>query len=108
VLALDDPLSFLWSIGVAAANFELGRYDHAVQWYQRSLVEQPKATWVNRFQAPALLLADKRDCARQSMAALRHAFPDLTVAEVRTGLPHTSEVLDRVADGLESLGMSLN
>ena len=108
VLALDDPLSFLWSIGVAAANFELGRYDRAVQWYQRSLVEQPKATWVNRFQAPALLLADKRDWARQSMTALRHAFPDLTVVEVRTGLPHTSVVLDRVADGLESLGMPLN
>ena len=108
VLALDDPLSFLWSIGVAAANFELGRYDRAVQWYQRSLVEQPKATWVNRFQAPALLLADKRGSARQCMAALRHAFSDLTVVEVRTGLPHTSVVLDRVADGLESLGMSLN
>ena len=108
VLALDDPLSFLWSIGVAAANFELGRYDRAVQWYLRSLVEQPKAIWVNRFQAPALLLADKRGSARQCMAALRHAFPDLTVVEVRTGLPHTSVVLDRVADGLESLGMSLN
>ena len=108
VLALDDPLSFLWSIGVAAANFELGRYSRAVQWYQRSLVEQPKATWVNRFLAPALLLADKRDWARQSMATLSHAFPNLTVVEVRTRLPHTSVVLDRVADGLECLGMSLN
>jgi tetratricopeptide (TPR) repeat protein len=89
VLALDDPLSFLWSIGVAAANFELGRYSRAVQWYQRSLVEQPKATWVNRFLAPALLLADKRDWARQSMATLSHAFPNLTVVEVRDpATPH--------------------
>jgi predicted lysophospholipase L1 biosynthesis ABC-type transport system permease subunit len=42
------------------------------------------------------------------MATLSHAFPNLTVVEVRTGLPHTSVALDRVADGLECLGMSLN
>jgi tetratricopeptide (TPR) repeat protein len=105
VLGPDDPLGFLWSIGIAAANFELGGYDRAVQWYQRALVKQPRAIWINRFLAPASLLADKKDGARQSFAALRQTFPDLTIAEVRTGLPHTSLALDRVCDGLASLGM---
>jgi hypothetical protein len=29
----------------------------------------------------------------------------LTIAEIRSGLPHTATLLDRVADGLENLGM---
>jgi AraC-like DNA-binding protein/tetratricopeptide (TPR) repeat protein len=107
-LAPADPLGFLWSIGIAAANFEVGRHEVAVRWYQRALAEQPKAVWVNRFLASALVQADKRDCAQQSMAALQHAFPDLTIAQVRTGLPHTSRLLDSVAQGLASLGMPLS
>ena len=54
VLAPSDAQSFVWSIGIAAAHFELGRYDQAVGWYGRALAEQPKATWINRFLAPAL------------------------------------------------------
>jgi AraC-like DNA-binding protein len=105
VLAHADPLDFLWSIGIAAANFELGHFDPAVDWYQRALAAQPKAIWINRFLAPAMALAGKRDGARQSMIALRNGFPDLTIARVRAGLPHTNGLLDRIADGLASLGM---
>jgi AraC-like DNA-binding protein/tetratricopeptide (TPR) repeat protein len=107
VLAPEDPLGFVWSIGIAAANFELGRYDRAILWYQRAIAGQPKATWINRFLAPALLLADKRQDARQSMSTLRNSFPALTVEQVRTGLPHTNALLDRVADALASLGVPL-
>jgi AraC-like DNA-binding protein/tetratricopeptide (TPR) repeat protein len=104
-LAPADPLGFVWSIGIAAANFELGRYDHAVRGYQRALTDQPKAIWINRFLAPALSLAGRKDDAKQSLSALGRAFPDLTIAEVRQGLPHTNVLLDRVAEGLGNLGM---
>jgi AraC-like DNA-binding protein len=59
VLAPADPLSFLWSIGIAAANFELGHYDRAVGWYQRALAGQPKVVWINRILAPALVMPDR-------------------------------------------------
>ena len=104
-LAPADPLGFVWSIGIAAANFELGRYDRAVRSYQRALTDQPKAIWINRFLAPALELAGRKDDAKQSLLALGRAFPDLTIAQVRKGLPHTSVLLDRVAEGLGNLGM---
>jgi AraC-like DNA-binding protein/tetratricopeptide (TPR) repeat protein len=100
-----DPLGFLWSIGIAAANFELGHYDRAVTWYQRALSGQPKVIWINRFLAPALVMADRKEDARRSMSALRSNFPDLTIGQVRDGLPHTTRLLDRVAEGLASLGM---
>jgi AraC-like DNA-binding protein/tetratricopeptide (TPR) repeat protein len=107
-LAPVDPLGFVWSIGIAAANFELGHYDHAVLSYQRALTGQPKAIWINRFLAPALELAGKKDDAKQSLSALGRVFPDLTIAHVRKGLPHTSSLLDRVAEGLENLGMPVS
>jgi tetratricopeptide (TPR) repeat protein len=107
-LAPVDPLGFVWSIGIAAANFELGHYDHAVRSYQRALIGQPKAIWINRFLAPALVLAGRKDDAKQSLSALERAFPDLTIAHVRKGLPHTSLLLDRVAEGLENLSMPIS
>ena len=100
-----DPLGFVWAIGIAAANFEDGRYNEAVQWYRRALAEQPKATWLNRFLAPALVLSGNRAAGRQSLHALSCSFPELTIFQVMTGLPHTPRLLDRIADGLADLGM---
>ena len=104
-LAPSDPLGFLWSVGIAAANLELGRHDRAITWYRRALAEEPKAIWVNRFLAPALTLAGKKEEGRQSLNALLRTFPDLTIAQVRMGLPHTPGTWDRFSDGLASLGM---
>jgi hypothetical protein len=104
-LGPTDPLGFLRAIGIAAANFQEGRYNEAVQWYRRALAEQPKATWLNRFLAPASLLGGDRDAARQSLHALSCSFPELTISQVMTGLPHTRRALDLVAEGLASLSM---
>jgi AraC-like DNA-binding protein len=107
-LAPADPLSFLWSVGIAAANFELGRYDPTVSWYRRALAEQPKAVWINRFLASASALTGDKEGARRRLNALLGVFPGLTITQVRAGLPHTVNMLDRVADGLESLGMRVS
>jgi AraC-like DNA-binding protein/tetratricopeptide (TPR) repeat protein len=107
-LSPADPLEYLWSLGIASAHFEHCRYPEAIRWYRRSLAEQPKAVWINRFLAPALALAGRRDEARHAFAALSRAFTGLTIAAVRTGVPNTPQMLDRVAEGLESLGMPVS
>ena len=86
-------------------TFELGCYDRTVQWYRRALAEQPKAVWINRFLAAASALAGNRDEGQQRLTAVLRFFPDLTITQVRAGLPHTAKLLDRVADALASLGM---
>jgi hypothetical protein len=50
-------------------------------------------------------LAGKKEEGQQSLSALQRIFPDLTIAQVRTGLPHTTRTNDRFSDGLASLGM---
>lgn len=100
-----DPLNFFCTIGIAAAHFEGGRPDEAAQWFTRGLAEHPQAVWSNRFRAPALVLAGRKEEARQSFGDLVRAYPELTLTDVRSALPHTARFYDRASEGLASLGM---
>lgn len=104
-IAPDDPLSFFCSIGIAAAHFEAGRYDEAARWFTRGIAEHPSAVWANRFRAPAYALAGRKEEATRSVAELLHHYPDLTITDVRSALPHTPSFLDRAAEGLEAAGL---
>jgi AraC-like DNA-binding protein len=102
-----DPLGFLTAVGIAAANFERATYPEAIRWFRRGIAESPTAAWSNRFLAPACALAGRKDEAQASLAALTRVYPDWTITQVRSALPHTPGYVDRAADGLESLGMRL-
>jgi TolB-like protein len=104
-LAPGDPLTFLNHLGLAASLFLDARYDESARWFTRGIAEHPKALWANRFLAPAYALSGCRDEARRSCAVLLGAFPDLTIAQVRTGLPFTRSHLERILEGLERAGM---
>jgi AraC-like DNA-binding protein/tetratricopeptide (TPR) repeat protein len=104
-LAPADPLSFLWSIGIASGKFQMGQYDQSISWYRRARAENPKATWSDRFLAPAYVLAGRMDEGRRTLAKFTIAFPGLTIGDVRSGLPWNAAYLDRTSEGLESAGM---
>jgi AraC-like DNA-binding protein/tetratricopeptide (TPR) repeat protein len=104
-LAPADLLNFLWSVGVAATEFQLGHYGESIRWYDRALAENPACTWTTRFLAPAYVLAGRREESRRVFSDLRALYPDLTIADVRAGLPWNASYTDRVSEGLERLGM---
>ncbi len=104
-LAPGDPLTFLNHLGLAAAQFQQSRYEEAASWFKRAIAEHPQAVWANRFLAPAQALSGQKEEARGSCAILRQAFPDLTIEQVRTGLPFTARHLDGIAEGLAAAGM---
>lgn len=103
-----DSLNFLCSIGIASACFEASRYDEAIRWYRWGLVERPSAILIHRFLAPSYMLAGRKEEAQNSFAELMRAFPELTIEQVRTSLPHTNRYLDRAAEALESVGMRVS
>jgi adenylate cyclase len=104
-IAPDDPLNFFCSLGTAAAHFEAGRYDEATRWFTRGLDEHPSAVWINRFRAPAHALARRKEEAKRNVADLLRHYPDLTIADFRSALPHTPSFLDRASEGLEAAGL---
>ena len=104
-LTPTDPMGFLCSVGIAAGHFGAGRYDESAGWFEHALAEHPAAVWINHALTPAYALGGRKERARRSLAELTRAFPDLTIEQVRSGLPYRSGYLDRVAEGLESVGM---
>ena len=103
-----DPLRYLWSMGISSAHFDAARYREAVRWSRRALIEQPRATTIHRLLAPACVFADAKEEARQSFDEIKRCLPGLTIGEVTTALPLTSDHLNRRAEGLEHLGMRLS
>lgn len=104
-LGPDDPLIFSTSIGIGIAHFEACNFEGAVRCWTQLLFEHPAAVWAHRFLAPAFLLAGRQDDARQSFGRLAEAYPELTISEVKSVLPHTQSYMDRACDALDSLGM---
>ena len=99
------PMPFLNSFGLGAISFETGHYDDAARWWKRGLAECPAADWGNRFLAPALALAGRKDEARASLGALRRSDPDWILGHPRTPQPHTAHFTNQMADGFERLGV---
>jgi tetratricopeptide (TPR) repeat protein len=104
-LGPNDPLDFFCSLGTGCAHFDAGRYDEAARWFTRGLAEYPPAVWVNRFRSAAFALAGRKEEARRSFAELTRAYPELTIGQIRSALPHTQNFRDRACEGLASLGM---
>jgi TolB-like protein len=106
-LAPVDRLHFLCCHGIASSLFDAGRYEESIRWFEHAIAENPAAAWINRWLAPAYVMADRREEGRHTLAKLRTTSPDLTITDLRSGLPWHSGYLDRVAEGLETAGMRL-
>jgi len=104
-LAPTYPLNFLLSVGIASAEFQTSRYEESIRWYNRALAENPACTWTKRFLAPTYVLAGRMDEGRRIFADFTTAYPDLTIADVRSVLPWNASHMDRVSEGLDTLGM---
>jgi len=56
-----------------------------LRWWTRVLAEH-SAVWANRFRAPAFAVAGKKEEARRSFAEFALAYPELTIAAIRSAL----------------------
>ncbi len=94
-------------IGIGSAYFDAGRYDEAVRWKRRALLEQPGVAWVNRTLAVSYARLGDRIAALDALTALRRCSPEVTISQVLSAVPFTRDFLDRVAEGLGDLGLPL-
>ena len=104
-IAPVDPVSGLCCFGIASPHMEAGRFDEAIRWIKRGLAECPTAVWINPFLASCYALSNRKDEARWTLAAWRRDSPDMTIAQVRSGLPFGTRLFDRLSEGIESAGM---
>ena len=92
-------------IGIGCAHFDAGRYEQAAFWKQKALQEHPGTAWINRTLSVSYARLGERLAALDAIEALRHYSPDLTIDRIVTSIPFTRDFLDRVAEGLNDLGV---
>jgi TolB-like protein/AraC-like DNA-binding protein/tetratricopeptide (TPR) repeat protein len=92
-------------IGIGCAHFDAGRYEAGAFWMRRATVEQPGTVWVNRTLSVSYARMGEQIAARDSLEALLRYRPDLTIAQVVGALPFRRGFMDRVAEGLDDLGL---
>src|SRR5215813_9757883 len=86
-LAPVDRLHFLCCHGIASAQFDAGEYERSIGWFRRGIAENPAALWMNRWMAPAYVLAGRAEEGQRTLAEFMKTNPELTITEVRSGLP---------------------
>ena len=74
-------------VGIGCAHFLAGHYAEAARWQEQGLRLRPTAFWVHRTLCPAYVQAGAMDQARRSANLLRKCYPDLTVSQLRLGMP---------------------
>jgi TolB-like protein/tetratricopeptide (TPR) repeat protein len=92
-------------VGISSAHFDAGRYDAAAHFSQEAMLHQPGAVWANRSLAVSYAHLGEHSKALESLNKLRRYSPDLTVSQVVSAIPFNPEFLDRLANGLDDLGL---
>ena len=92
-------------VGIGCAHFDAGRYEAGAFWMRRAMLEQPSTVWVNRTLAVSYARMGERIAAQDLLEALRRYCPDLTIAQIVGALPFRRGFMDRVAEGLDDLGL---
>jgi adenylate cyclase len=92
-------------VGIGSAHFHAGRYDQAAFWMRRALVEQPAVAWAHRTLAVSYARLGHSGSALKSLDSFRRYNPDATIGQVIASVPFPDDFLDRVAQGLNDLGL---
>jgi adenylate cyclase len=92
--------------GLGCAHFDAGRYEEAALWKRAALREDLGTAWINRSLSVTYDRLGDRLSALNSLEALRRYSPDITIGKIVASLPFAPGFLDRVAEGLDELGLS--
>lgn len=100
-----DPISFNGIMGIGCAHFIAGRYDLAVQWQEKALMESPTSTWILRTLVPSYSLSGRIDKAREGVRDLLQSYPGMTITDIVRALVFSQNVQERIAEGLRVAGL---
>jgi adenylate cyclase len=92
--------------GLGCAYFHAGKYEEAARWKRLALRADQGTAWINRSLSVSYARLGDRSAALDALEALRRYSPDISIARIVSSLPFRRDFLDRVAEGLDDLGLS--
>lgn len=101
-----DPMNFNCLIGIGQAHWVAQRYEQAVSWIRKGMVERPDLIWPLRMIAACLGQLGRVSEAREVVRQLLLAHPELTISKVMaiTAFRDPDFCL-RYAEGLRKAGL---
>jgi adenylate cyclase len=101
-----DPMNYISHIGIGAAHFVNGDYEHATASTRKGLSQHPEAHWALRQLVSALALEGRIEEARHECGNLLKAYPGLTIGKVADALPFAPNTMTRIIEGLRAAGLT--
>jgi adenylate cyclase len=101
-----DPMNFNCLIGIGQAHWVAQRYERAVSWIRKGMIERPDLVWPLRMIAACLGQLGRISEAREVVRQLLLAHPELTISKVMaiTAFRDPDFCL-RYAEGLRKAGL---
>jgi adenylate cyclase len=102
-----DPMNFNCLFGMGHAHFAAARYEEALSWYRRGMLERPGLVWPLRVMIACLGQLGCYSEAREMFERLRQAHPDTTtISKIMAMTPgRGAEYRLRYAEGLRKAGL---
>jgi TolB-like protein len=101
----DLLVSVYASVGIAAAHFTAGRYGDATTWARQAIDRSPEHLPAYFFLIGAAGLNGDRATAGEAMTLLLRLQPNVSLAWMRQNMAYSTEVGDRLIQGLRKAGM---
>ena len=101
-----DPMNFNCLIGIGFAHYAAERYEEALSWYRKALLECPDLVWPLRQVAICLGLLGRISEAREVAQKFRQANPDITISQIMATAPiRDPDFRRRHAEGMRRAGL---
>lgn len=100
-----DPMNFNCLLGIGNAHFAAARYEEALLWWRKGMLERPDLTWPLRPMAASLALLGRLSEAQEVVRQLRRGYPDITISKIMAIVPHRGDYVRRYAEGLRKAGL---
>ena len=100
-----DPLKAFFYSGTSVAYYYAHRYDEAIEWSNKAILERPGFTAARRIHCASLAQAGRREQAKAAMAKLRELQPNISIAWIKQYVPYTERAMPHFLDGMRKAGL---
>jgi TolB-like protein/Flp pilus assembly protein TadD len=100
-----DPLKAFFYSGTSVAHYYAHRYDEAIEWSNKAILERPGFTAACRIHCASLAQAGRTEQAKAAMAKLREFQPNISVAWIEQHVPYTERAMPHFLDGMRKAGL---
>jgi TolB-like protein/Flp pilus assembly protein TadD len=100
-----DPLKAFFYSGTGVAHYYARRYDEAIEWANKAILERPGFTAAHRILCASLAQAGRTKQATAAMAKLHEVQPNISIAWIKQHVPYTERAMPHFLDGMRKAGL---